>query len=91
MQVVSLRRLGRRLGCEKVILRQGLLNLQFVSNPDSAYYKSQAFDRVLNYIASNPRRCDLKEVNGRRMMRVLQVQTVKEAVEVLRAMDESQP
>ena len=91
MQVVSLRRLGRRLGCEKVFLRQGLLNLQFVSNPDSAYYKSQAFDRVLNYIASNPRRCDLKEVNGRRMMRVLQVQTVKEAVEVLRAMDESQP
>lgn len=91
MQVVSLRRLGRRLGCEKVILRQGLLNLQFVSNPDSAYYKSQAFDRVLNYIASNPRRCDLKEVNGRRMMRVLQVQTVKEAVEVLRAMDEPQP
>lgn len=91
MQVVSLRRLGRRLGCEKVFLRQGLLNLQFVSNPDSAYYKSQAFDRVLNYIASNPRRCDLKEVNGRRMMRVLQVQTVKEAVEVLRAMDEPQP
>lgn len=91
MQVVSLRRLGRRLGCEKVFLRQRLLNLQFVSNPDSAYYKSQAFDRVLNYIASNPRRCDLKEVNGRRMMRVLQVQTVKEAVEVLRAMDESQP
>ena len=91
MQVVSLRRLGRRLGCEKVILRQGLLNLQFVSNPDSAYYKSQAFDRVLNYIASNPRRCDLKEVNGRRMMRVLQVQTVKEAVEVLRTMDEPQP
>lgn len=91
MQVVSLRRLGRRLGCEKVILRQGLLNLQFVSNPDSAYYKSQAFDRVLNYIASNPRRCDLKEVNGRRMMRVLQVQTVKEAVEVLRTIDEPQP
>ena len=91
MQVVSLRRLGKRLGCEKVILRQGLLNLQFVSNPDSAYYKSQAFDRVLNYIASNPRRCDLKEVNGRRMMRVLQVQTVKEAVEVLRTIDEPQP
>ena len=87
MQVVALRRLGKRLGCEKIILRQGLLNLQFVSNPDSAYYKSQAFDRVLNYIASNPRRCDLKEVKGRRMMHVLQVRTVKEAVEVLRLMD----
>lgn len=87
MQVVALRRLGKRLGCEKIILRQGQLNLQFVSNPDSAYYKSRAFDRVLSYIASNPRRCDLKEVKGRRMMHVLQVRTVKEAVDVLRIMD----
>ncbi len=86
MHVVLLRRLGRSLGCEKIMLKQGLMNMQFVSNVESAYYKSQSFGRVLNFIASNARRCDLKEIKGRRLMRVNDVATVKEAVMLLRQM-----
>ena len=85
MQVVPLRRLGRSLGCEKIILRQGQMRMQFVSNPMSAYYKSKAFDNVLNYIGRNPRRCNLKEIGGKRMMIVADVPTVEEAVNVLRS------
>ena len=84
MQVVPLRRLGRSLGCEKIMLRQGQMRMQFVSNPMSAYYKSKAFDSVLNYIGHNPRRCNLKEVAGKRMMIVNNVPSVEEAVKVLR-------
>ena len=46
MQVVSLRRLGKHLGCEKLILKQSTLQMQFVSNLNSAYYKSNAFGNV---------------------------------------------
>ena len=84
MQVVPLRRLGRSLGCEKIILRQGQMRMQFVSNPMSAYYKSKVFDGVLNYIGRNPRRCNLKEIAGKRMMIVSGVASVEEAVRVLR-------
>ena len=84
MQVVALRRIGKRLGCEKIILRQGKMIIQFVSNPLSAYYQSTAFDKMLNYIASHPRRCDLKEVKGRRLMHINQIPSVSEAVNVLR-------
>ena len=84
MQVVPLRRLGRSLGCEKIILRQGQMRMQFVSNPMSAYYKSNVFDGVLNYIGRNPRRCNLKEIAGKRMMIVSGVASVEEAVRVLR-------
>jgi len=86
MHVVLLRRLGRSLGCEKIMLKQGLLNMQFVSNPQSAYYRSQTFGRILDFIARNARRCDLKEVKGRRLMRVNGVKTVQEAVDILRSM-----
>ncbi len=86
MHVVLLRRLGRSLGCEKIMLKRGLLNMQFVSSPDSAYYRSLTFGKVLDFIARNARRCDLKEVNGRRLMRVNDVKTIKEAVELLRQM-----
>lgn len=85
MQVVPLRRLGRSLGCEKIILRQGQMRMQFVSNPMSAYYKSKVFDGVLNYIGRNPRRCNLKEIAGKRMMIVSGVASVEEAVRVLRS------
>ena len=97
MQVVMLRRIGKRLGCEKITLRQGLMIMQFVSNGDSPYYQSQTFTRVINYATSpaNIRRCLLKEVatrgttatGSRRLMHVRDVPTVGEAVKVLRAIE----
>ena len=83
LQVVPLRRYGKSLGCEKIIMKQGRMQMQFVSNPNSAYYKSATFGKVLNYIAANARRCDLKEVRGKRYMVVSGVPTVGEAVKVL--------
>ena len=87
MQVVSLRRLGKHLGCEKLILKQSTLQMQFVSNLNSAYYKSNAFGKCINYIAANPRRCNIKEKNGKRSMIVTNVKTVGDAVFVLREID----
>ena len=87
LQVVPLRRLGKRLGCEKLILKQDSMRMQFVSNTASAYYKSQAFDKVLRYIGNNPRRCNLKEISGKHIMIVSGVKTVGDAVAVLREID----
>ena len=89
MNVVALRRLGKRLGCEKIMLRQGRMSMQFVSNTESIYYRSTAFEKVLNYVARNPRRCDLKETKGRRLMHVNDVTSVEEAVRVLRDMEQN--
>ena len=88
MQVVALRRVGKRLGCEKIILKQGRMQMQFVSNPNSVYYQSATFDKVLNYIGYRPRRCNLKERNGKRSMVISDVKTVGEGVKVLRAIEQ---
>ena len=88
LQVVPLRRLGKRLGCEKLILKQGRMQMQFVSNPDSPYYRSATFDKVLQYIGSHLRSCNLKEINGKRSMVVNDIATVGEAVKVLRSIDD---
>ena len=84
MQVVLLRRLGKLLGCEKIILRQGLMTLQFVSNPNSAYYQSRAFEAVINYVGNHARQCEFKQVGNRRLLKVSAIATVEAAVEVLR-------
>lgn len=85
--VVPLRRIGKKLGCEKIILKQGRMQMQFVSNPESAYYKSQAFGRALNYISSHTRRCNLKEARGHRFMVVTGITSVGDALEVLKEID----
>jgi transcription-repair coupling factor (superfamily II helicase) len=83
MHVVPLRRMGKWLGCEKIMLKQGRMTLFFVQNPQSAYYRSEAFDRILNYIGKYPRRCNLREVKGKRSMVIANVATVEEGVGVL--------
>ena len=85
--VVPLRRIGKKLGCEKIILKQGRMQMQFVSNPESAYYKSQAFGHALNYISSHTRRCNLKEARGHRFMIVTGITSVGDALDVLKEID----
>ena len=83
MRVVPLRRCGKNLGCEKVVLKQGRMSLFFVSNPESPFYQSDAFDRILSFVAHNPRRCNFREVNGKRSMTIADIPTVEEAVKLL--------
>ena len=89
MQVVTLRRLGKRLGCEKIMLRQGKMNMQFVGNQESAYYQSNAFAAVINYVGTNPRRCEFRQVARRRLLSVNKISTVGDAVVILRKILES--
>ena len=84
IRVVPLRRYGKQLGCEKIMLKQDRMFLYFVSNPDSPYYQSEAFGSVLDYVGNNVRRCNLREQNGKRSMVITDVSTVKEALQVVR-------
>ncbi len=81
--IVALRREGKRIGVERLLLKGGRLTLFFVQNPDSPYYASAAFGRVIQYATANFRRCELAETNGKRRMRVSGVPSVSEARAVL--------
>ena len=85
MRVVPLRRHGKRLGCEKIILKQQRMALYFVSNPDSPFYQSEVFDHLLDFVAHNPRRCQFREQNGKRSMAILNVSTIEEALGILKS------
>ena len=83
LRMVPLRRLAARLGAEKVFLKGGRMSLFFISNPESPYYQSQAFGKVIAYMMKYTRRCDLREQNTRRSMLVKDVKNVETAVGVL--------
>lgn len=83
LRIVPLRRMAKRLGAEKVFLKAGRMTLFFVSNPDSPYYQSAAFGKVIDYMGKNPHYCNLREQNGKRSMVIKNVETVETAVSIL--------
>ena len=86
IRIVPLRRLAKRLGVEKAVLKGGKMILYFVSNPDSPYYQSAAFGKIIDYMAKYPRVCNLREQNGRRSMIVKDITDVDSAVRILQEM-----
>ena len=83
MCVVGLRRLGKSLGCEKIMLTQGTMQLQFVSNVNSPFYRSEMFSRVLAYATTHIQDCTLKEKNNKRYLRIRDIKSVEQAKNLL--------
>lgn len=76
IRVVRLRRMAKTLGMEKVILKKGQMSIFLVTNPESPYYESEAFDKLLGFIQKHPRECTLREQNGKRSIVIKNVPTV---------------
>ena len=86
LRVVPLRRIGKQLGIEKILLKGGQMALYFVSNLESPYYDSAAFGRVMNYTAMTPYECRFRELSGKRSLLIKGIDTVETALSVLSAM-----
>ena len=91
IRVVPLRMVARRLGIERLVLKSGKMRIYFVGDDNKAYYGSVAFGKVLGYLQNNPRRCSLKEINGRRLIIIDNVPSVSEALTSLKTMEAEQP
>ncbi len=86
IRIVRLRRLAKSLGIEKLFLKAGQMTLFLISDAESPYYRSSAFDKLLNYIQTYPRDCQLREVGKKRSVVIKNIKTVETAVSVLEEM-----
>ena len=86
LRIVPLRSLARRVGAERLVLKNRRMTLYFVSNNDSPFYRSNAFARVIDFAATHPYRSKLDEQKGRRRMIISDVPTVEAALCTLRMM-----
>ena len=86
IRVVRLRRVAKRLGIEKVVLKRGQMALHLVGNEASPYYQSEAFDKLLAFIQRHPRQCGLRDQNGKRSVTIKEVPNVETACLLLEEM-----
>ena len=84
IRVVPLRVCGKQLGIEKILLKQSKMYLYFVTNPNSPYFQSEAFGRILDYVGHNPKRCNFHETAGKRSVIIADVPSVGDALTICR-------
>ncbi|MBO8433570.1 MAG: transcription-repair coupling factor, partial [Bacteroidetes bacterium] len=65
IQTIALRRNAKRLGFDKVSLKQGKMTGIFAAQNESAYYQSKVFESVLAYVQEHPADCHLQEFKSK--------------------------
>jgi transcription-repair coupling factor (superfamily II helicase) len=83
LQVVRIKWIAIRLGIEKILLKNNLMIANFVSDPDSSFYRSQAFLSVMSHINRFPQRMKVKQKESKLSLTIADVKTVDEAITLL--------
>ena len=86
VRTITLRRMAKEFGIEKIVLKQDRMVMHFVSNPQNPFYQSENFTKVIRYAQANERRAHLKESNSRLCLSVDNVKNINQAIDQLNAM-----
>ena len=89
INIIRLRSLAISLGFEKIVLKKGVMLAYFVSNQLSAYYKSDIFASILNFIQKPGLHFQLFEKENRLYVKVAPVNTISEAVALFQKINDN--
>ena len=81
--VVKLRNLGASSGFEKIIVKNGMQIMFFVSNPMSGYYQSRQFERIIGRVNDNSALFKVNQDNGKLRTVSRGVDSMEKALQVL--------
>ena len=84
LRVVTLRRLGKHFGCERIVLKAGHARLFFGPGEDNPFYAGQIFGQILDFATANAYRCHFKLDGKGKSLLIDEVNTISEAVELLK-------
>ena len=83
LTVVRIRNLGASLGFEKIIIKNGMLIMFFISNKMTKYYESPLFAGVLQHITAHPSVFALKQTDDKLKTVSRGVDSLSKALEII--------
>ena len=81
--IVKIRWLAISYGIERLLLKNEKMTAYFVSNPNSPFYQSDKFGKILQYVVAHPHQTQLREKNDKRSIVFSNVKTVERALEIM--------
>ena len=82
--IVRIRQLGKELGFEKIIIKNGVMIAFFITNPLSQYYRSDRFSEGLEKISQHHKLFEVKQPDGRLRIMVRNVDGISKAYDILK-------
>jgi transcription-repair coupling factor (superfamily II helicase) len=82
---VRLKWLGRKLGFEKIVLKQQNLNAWFTT--DDRYFQGEIFGSILEYIRQHPNKAILKQNKDLLTLRIQDIKGLESALNLLAKME----
>jgi transcription-repair coupling factor (superfamily II helicase) len=86
LDIVRIKWIAVRLGIEKILLKNDLLITNFISDPDSDFYRSSLFVSIMNYVNRHQRQMVVKQKEAKLSLTATDVKSVKAAIVVLNEM-----
>ena len=84
---VRIKWIAKKLGVEKLILKNKRMLCYFISDQQSTFYQTEMFTKVLQYVQRNGQSCVMKEKETKNGLRLLltfiKITSVKKALETL--------
>jgi transcription-repair coupling factor (superfamily II helicase) len=83
LDIVRIKWIAVKLGIEKIILKNNLLIANFISDPDSPFYKSSDFISIMNYVNRHQRKMSVKQKEAKLSLSISEIKSVKSAIQIL--------
>lgn len=83
VKTITLRRMAKEFGIEKLVLKQGKMVCYFVANQDNPFYQSTNFMQLIRYAQDHPRSVHLRETVERLSLVCDNVDSIHAAIEKL--------
>ncbi len=84
LNIVRMRMLARKLGFEKIVIRNGKMLAWFISNKESSFYESGVFMQILANLQDNPNLGSIEEKNDKLRLVFIDIKNVTTALEKLK-------
>ena len=93
---IRVREAAQRVGLDRITWKSGKVRLNFGASPDSDYWKSATFSRILEYVGAHTKTTQLKQVNDKLTMHLQDIGHIKQLISLLRelvpdAQEDAQP
>ncbi|MCJ7449836.1 MAG: DEAD/DEAH box helicase [Bacteroidales bacterium] len=80
LDIVRIKRTAVKLGIEKIMLKNNLLIANFVSDPNSRFYRTTLFVSIMNYVNRHHRRMSVKQKESKLSLTISDIGSVRESI-----------
>ena len=86
VKTITLRRMAKEFGIERLVMKQGKMVCYFVANQDNPFYQSGNFTKLITFAQDHPRSVHLRETSERLSLVCDNVDSIHGAIDRLTAL-----